>query len=65
MKKSSLLFLSIMFATGAAYASNDFDATSYEVMQNCLADAESMPGSNDYIQYCIDSYLSTQQINSD
>ncbi|MCW8855376.1 MAG: hypothetical protein OQK72_11780 [Gammaproteobacteria bacterium] len=45
-------------------ASQVFDVTSYEVMQNGLAEAESLPNSGDYVQYCIDGYLRTQQLTA-
>ena len=50
-----------MLLSANVFAS-EFDASSYEIMQNCLADAESLPNSADYVKYCTDSYLSTQQI---
>ena len=45
-------------------ADDQFDATSYEIMQNCLAEAESHLNSDGYVQYCVDGYLTTQQITS-
>ena len=59
------VFVFIILSISGVFASQVFDATSYEVMQNCLAEAENLPNSGDYVQYCIEGYLSTQQLTAD
>ena len=58
------VFVFMVFSMSGVFASQAFDATSYEVMQNCLAEAESLPNAGDYVEYCIDGYLSTQQLTA-
>ena len=62
MKYIPGVFAFLMLLSANVFASESFDASSYEIMQNCLADAESLPNSADYVKYCTESYLSTQQI---
>ena len=62
MKYISGVFAFLTLLSANVFARESFDASSYEIMQNCLAEAESLPNSADYVKYCTDSYLSTQQI---
>ena len=47
MNNSLLKIIILMFVSSFVMANQEFDATSYEVMHNCFAQAESMTGSAD------------------
>ena len=62
MKHTLITSVFLMLFSGAVFANQTFDASSYEIMQDCLAEAENLPNSAGYVKYCTDSYLSTQQM---